>query len=172
MSPYIRIRMQTLRSDPTEARREALAVRRMLLAEGVTKGTMRTVARADVDRRAEASDRQGEVYRNGTSSPTGRPGIPLAVLIESLTAGESGGENSSGGGGSGDVGASSASYGRLDLSEGCGAATLSRPRGQNGSCGGGDVEVAAAAKEWALVAARRGWGAVPLFPPGPRRPTT
>eukprot|EP01046_Picozoa_sp_COSAG06_P066835 COSAG06_NODE_17047_length_961_cov_0.784065_1_plen_71_part_10 len=71
----------------------------MLLAEGVTKGTMRTVARADVDRRAEALDRQGGVYRSGTSSPTGRPGIPLAVLIESLTAGESG-ENSIGGGGS------------------------------------------------------------------------
>ena len=66
--------------DQTEARREALAVRRLLRDEGVSKGTLRTVSRAEVE-------------RTDPNSPA--RGTPIAEIIENVRSGGSSTEPSS-----------------------------------------------------------------------------
>lgn len=119
-----------------------MTVRRMLQAEGVTEGTMRTVARPDISYTTRSYRNDRSMVRSSDSGVS--HGIPLAVLIKSLAVHENGG----------------ADFSATD----CGASTTSNDVQNPGwdACGGTRDDTAT--REMARVAATRGWGAVPLFP--------
>lgn len=131
------------RRDPTEARREAMAVRRMLREEGVTEGTMRNVARplvAATPGSHAGGTRPSAMFGGVVPSARRRQGIPLAALIDSLT--QNGGAGADG------------------LATDVGVSEASDARGQRAYA---DSHDGPTARAMAMVAEKRGWYTVPLF---------
>ena len=120
-----------------------MAVRRMLQAEGVTEGTMRTAGRPVIvnSPRGHGGDRSSAVATSVLPAP--RQGIPLAVLIKSLTENDGSVNASITTAGASESRDDVQIHGQDEWAEFCNDPTT---------------------KALAKVANQRGWSTVPLFP--------